>query len=250
MSAIEAAFLSHPTEAEKVNLSDFSKLVKGDTITVFLDNEQHAQIEWLHDRVERDLVYGAVRLKDGRTLPVDCYLENIGCGLLFDTFNSKALRDGCSEHMQGTVFLSMPLPSQLPKRWQRSGTGPKYASFSGREKTTIEEFVEDIKNKGFSEGPSWRGSGFDIRLPIWQTSWQKQDCDVNVRVTRKRQGFLRSAKFLVSVSDHSHRPIWKHGTPVISEDGLLLDEAIDAMLLGLDIVWSKSQEVPIIQAAD
>ena len=203
-------------------------------------------IEWLHDRIERDLIFGAAKLGSGLTLPVDCYLENTGFGLLFDTSNSKASKEGLVEDVvSGTVFLSVPLPSQLPKRWKPSDKGPRYGRLDSRGKKAVEAFVEDLKGKGFSEGPSWRSSGFDIRLPIWETSWQKQSCDVSLTLRQEPQGLLKPSKFLVSVTDHSHRPIWKRGTRVLTKDGLSLAEAMDAMSSGVDLAWSKRRQTSV-----
>lgn len=230
----------HARKANEAALRDFARLSLGDAITIFLGSTHHDRIEWLHDRIERDLIFGAARFGNGLNLPVDCYLENTGFGLLFDTSNSKASKEGLVEDVSGTVFLSAPLPSQLPKRWKPSEKGPRYGSFAVREKKAIEAFIEDLKSKGFSEGSSWRSSGFDFRLPIWETSWQLQSCDVSLCLSREPQGLLRPTKFFVSVTDHSHRPIWKRGTSVLAKDGLSLSEALDAMSTGVDVVWSKS----------
>lgn len=233
--------VGHAQIAQEATLSDFSRLSQGDTITIFLSDTHYKKIEWLHDRVERDLIFGSAILESGLVLPNDCYLENTGFGLLFNTANSEASMTSITDDISGSVFLSSPLPSQLPKRWQPSGNGPRYGKFANGERKTIEAFAEDLENKGFSAGPSWRSSGFDIRLPIWQTSWEKQGCDVSIFLRRERTGLLKPAKFFVSVTDHSHRPMWKHGTHLISKDELSLAEAVDAMSSGIDLAWSKSR---------
>lgn len=228
-------------KAEEAVFSDFARLSIGDAITIFLGNPHHDRIEWLHNRVERDLIFGTPSFGSGLTLPVDCYLENTGFGLVFDTSNTKASKEGLFEDVSGTVFLSAPLPSQLPTRWKPSEKGPRYGNFAGREKKAVEAFVDDLKRKGFSEGPSWRSSGFDTRLPIWETSWQLQSCDFNLFLRQEPQGLFKPTKFFVSVTDHSHRPIWKRGTSVLAKDGLSLAEAVEAMATGVDIAWSKSR---------
>jgi len=232
--------IDHAQMAAEATLSDFFRLSKGDAISIFLGNAHHDQVEWLHDRVERDLIFGAVKLDSGLFLPVDCYLENTGFGLLFNTFNSIASKEGHADDISGSVFLSTPLPSQLPKRWKPSRKGPRYGQFTFREKQIIEAFVEELRDKGFSEALR-RSSGFDNKLPIWGTSWQKQSCDVSLFLRQEQQGILKARKYFVSVTDHSHRPMWKHGTYLISKDGLSLAEAVDAMSSGIDLAWSKSR---------
>ena len=240
MSRIDHS-LGLATAAKIATLNDFSGLSNGEVLTLFFGNVSQDRIDWVHDRVERDLVFGAVKLEDGTTLPIDCYLENDGTGLFFDTRGTEASVKILGKDVSEIIYLSMPLPSQLPERLPLIESSPRYGTFSEKEKKMLKTFAEGLISSGFREGPSWRSSGFDIRVPVWESSWRLQNCDVYIFLRREWKGLLKSTRFFVSVTDHSHRSIQKHGTRLLAKDGLSLAEAVQLMSSGIDLAWVRSR---------
>ncbi len=223
------------TEAKKATLADFRRLAKGDSMTLYLGNSDRSELTWTHDRMEFDLVYGSFSIDGKDNSPVYCYMENSGYDSMeFESLHSGAHKvDPDDKDYHGTVFLTPPLQSQLPKRWTPSGKPVKKKSLSKKEKGPIEDFGTYLKANGFERTYTAIGGGYCDIAARWGTIWTDGESILGFRVEKIFNGLFAPAHFELTMTDYSHRPMWKMGTHIFTQDFKSAGDAIEAAKAGL-----------------
>lgn len=250
---MQSSINTQATGAKRVPLDYFLGLKSGEKAYFFLGNFDHTEIEWTHDHVEYDLVFGAAQIVGGPALPCHSFILNRGMvanedtglsasqDLDFSTQQTDFMFELGLPDITGSVYFSKPLPSQLPKRWDPNGKSPYWkTSFKNEEKDLINRLTDDLLNMGFEKGRMFYGFDEHI-LSNWETAWEKQGCAFSLQILKQKKGLFKSPNFRVLVEDKSHRPLPYWGTTLVNKNCSSIASVIDAIRQGVDLVWARAQ---------
>ena len=78
---------------DAATMDDFRGLEKGAQVRIYAEMKGYEASTWVHDHVERDLIFGELHLDDGPVLPTDAYLYDGGESVSF-SYGSQLDRPG------------------------------------------------------------------------------------------------------------------------------------------------------------
>jgi hypothetical protein len=226
------------------NIQFFRTLSQGSRVRLFRAEPRPNELIWIHNKVERDLVWGEMVTPEGVVLPLDAYLYDLGSAVCYGT-GSHLDRDHGFALKGGYVYLQDPLPSQYPVRWTSSGYSLP-PSFGSAEKREVTNFVTRYMGLGFE----FDAVGYAIH-DYWKSATQgcfdcllvKGPAKVGLMIRTESGGFLRRSTYFLRIDDYSHRGhdgslpgsrIGHGGTVVVDRRGLNLPELKVALVDGID----------------
>ena len=225
-----------------LTIEDFKALSQGEELTLYSTNKECPSFVWIQDRVEGDLIWGAVRLPDGKQLPVQPYLFNAG-DFAFTCY-APHLFSG------GKVYISPTLPSQYPKRVDTSGYRPR-PKITHSEQVAFKKLIERYEHIGFIPDFQGYSSPTEVvqEMPSGCLDFSLTKGPVVVRATIRTQikrHLFAAKEWLVVIEDASHRDrkdisVSLGATAIIRRFGVRgIDEVIETVVSGIDQVYARS----------
>lgn len=251
------------TLAPQADMNFFKGLKQGQTVTLHLAEENVRSLQWTHDRIEGDLIYGELSF-DGypERFPLQAYLYDSGFRVALGVlcFRSKKL-DGDQVNFRGhpTVFTETPLPSQY--REKKSGDMPKMVDFSMEDRRALDKAQEAIERAGlklsFSLGGRKISDAYHVRNQKGCIDFELRSATlkahVSIRKTR-RPGLFGKPDWWIWMTDDSNRNVqpsgWgKDGIAIVIGSTQILDlkdiDTMDAvcdnLLGGVDLLVTRNR---------
>lgn len=230
------------------DLSFFNGLSRGGTVDLYQAQNDFPVIHWIHDRVERDIVWGRFDLPDGRQFKLDAYLYNNGDAVSFGTGSHLDEPHGFGLY-GGSVFLEPPLSSQFPQRFNPGKYIPN-PKFSFDERKALTDYCNRFLDIGFDvdhNGGSPRSLFVDVPSGCFDLSLDKEEISISICIRKyKGERWWSRSHYGLYIDDCSHRRGLSQkmsfgGTTVVRKEFQTLGNTLEAMLNGIDQVVLRAR---------
>lgn len=112
-------------------INDFRRLKRGEKITIYRTDNEFPRVQWTHDRIAYDSIWGVIETPGGVSLPVNPYLYDAGPAVRFgggpgcrspDRSQWIGFPGGfkLANGFASYAYRRPPLLSQYPRKWDPS----------------------------------------------------------------------------------------------------------------------------------